>query len=104
MLTKSLLYPYDWPEIAYLVKAANHWRCQACDRQCRRPGEFYLGWEYELAVAHICQDYESESIHVAPLCARCHLVFDAPHSWIARLRNRRWQQRQAGQLEFFSPR
>lgn len=97
---KFILYPYEWPDIAYIVKEANDWRCMACDRQCRRPGELYLGWEYTLTVAHICQDYEAEAVYVAPLCAPCHLAYDARHSWIARRRRLRWRLRAAGQLVF----
>lgn len=97
---KSILYPSDWPDIAYTIKDANDWRCMACDLQCRRPGELYLGWEYTLTVAHICQDYEASSVYVAPLCARCHLEFDAPHSWLARRRHLRMRRMLAGQLVF----
>jgi hypothetical protein len=95
----SGFYPNEWDIIACEIKVANNWRCQSCDRQCRRPGEFYLGWEYELTVAHLCQDYEGEAVNVAALCGPCHLAYDASHSWIARLRWHRWRQRQAGQLE-----
>lgn len=97
---KILLYPDDWSDIAYMIKDANGWRCQACDRQCRRPGEMYLGWEYMLTVAHICQGYDSEAVYVAPLCLRCHLAYDAPHSWLARRRHLRVRLHRAGQLVF----
>lgn len=95
------LYPVDWPEISRIVKAANGWCCLGCGKQCRRPGELFLGWEYELSVAHICQDYEAEAVYVASLCLPCHLRYDAPHSWIARHRRNRIRQRVAGQLEIF---
>lgn len=98
MTTKYLLYPYDWSKIAYAVKSGNHWRCQACNKQCRRPGEMYLGWEYELTVAHICQDYDAEAVCVAALCLPCHLAYDARHSWIARQRQMRARMERAGQL------
>lgn len=98
MTTKYLLYPSDWPTIAYAVKSGNHWRCQACNKLCRRPGEMYLGWEYEIALAHLCQDYEAEAINVAALCAACHLAYDAGHSWIARQRQMRARMERAGQL------
>lgn len=91
-------YPADWREIAYIVKDANGWCCMQCSRQCRRPGEMYLGWEYTLTVAHICQNYDGEAVYVAPLCAPCHLTYDAPHSWLARRRHLRWRLRSAGQL------
>lgn len=91
-------YPAGWPDIAREIKEACDWCCLECGKQCRRPGEFYLGWEYELAAAHICQDYEGEAVNVAALCGRCHLAFDAGHSWIARQRRERWRRGQAGQL------
>lgn len=94
----ELIYPVDWPEISYIVRSYNNWRCLACDKCCRRPGEMFLGWEYELSVAHICQDYEAEAVYVAALCLPCHLRYDAPHSWIARHRRARIRQRVAGQL------
>jgi hypothetical protein len=93
-----MLYPCDWSEVSYFIRIANDWRCMECDKQCRRPGELYLGWEYTLTVAHICQDYDGEAIYVAPLCLPCHLAFDAPHSWIARRRQLRWRLHHAGQL------
>lgn len=95
---KSLLYPVNWKEIACDIKAANRYTCQACQKQCRRPGEMYRGWEHELTVAHICQDYAAAAVQVAPLCLPCHLAYDAPHSWIARQRQMRARMELAGQL------
>lgn len=94
-------YPVDWPAIARAVKEANGWRCQACGKQCRRPGELNLGWEYTLTVAHLTQDYDADAVTVAALCLPCHLRYDARHSWIARLRRLRWRRVRAGQLEIF---
>lgn len=93
-----LLYPRDWKSIAVEIKAANDWQCQQCGKQCRRPGEFYLGWEYELSVAHICQDYEAEAVFVAALCKPCHFKHDAPLVWVARRRKDKARQLRAGQL------
>lgn len=92
-------YPVEWRTIAREIKETCGYRCQQCDRQCRRPGEFWLGWDYELTVAHISQDYEAEAVTVAALCVRCHLIYDAPHSWLARQRWARQRRRNAGQLE-----
>lgn len=97
------LYPDDWNRVAFAIKEACGWCCVACDKQCRRPGEFYLGYEYELTVAHICQDYEAESIYVAALCLPCHLAHDAPLSWVARLRRQRFRRHMAGQLTLNVP-
>lgn len=104
MTTKALLYPDDWAEIAHKVKEANDWRCQECDRQCRRPGEAFDGHDRTLALAHISQDYEADWIQVACLCRGCHMLHDAPYGWLARLRNIRLRLRLAGQLEIFPTR
>lgn len=52
-------YPKDWKAIALSVKVAANWRCQECDRPCRKPKEDWdkfcdrlltdepLGWHYE---------------------------------------------------------
>jgi hypothetical protein len=95
---KIVLYPGDWLEIAYIVKAANNWRCMECQRQCRRPGELYLGWEYTLTVAHLDGGYEDEVTTVAALCVPCHFAYDCDDSWVARRRRLRWRLRDAGQL------
>jgi hypothetical protein len=102
-LMKSLSYPDNWRMLAMEIKAANGYKCQACGQQCRRPGEMWLGWEYELTVAHVDQDYEGETIQLAPLCVRCHLRLDAPFAWLARRRHHRTRQRLAGQLDLQLP-
>ena len=96
------LYPSDWPALAREIKHICGYTCQACGVQCRRPGEFWLGWHYELTVAHISQDYDGEVVQLAALCLPCHLRYDAAHSFIARQRRRRLRQRQAGQLTLLS--
>lgn len=97
------LYPTDWPHLAREIKEACGWRCLQCGRQCRRPGEFWLGWEYQLTVAHISQDYAAPVVLVAALCVKCHLRHDAPLVWVARRRNARARQMAAGQLELYRP-
>lgn len=94
------LYPAQWPAIAVTIKEACGWICQSCGRQCRRPGQFYLGWEYELTLAHLTQDYEAEAVTVAALCVPCHFAYDAPLVWVARRRWARYRLREAGQLAF----
>lgn len=96
--SKSYLYPDNWRVIAYEIKSICGWQCQCCGLQCRRPGELWLGWEYELTVAHICQNYEAEAVCVAALCIRCHFKMDAPLAWVARRRVERVRRRLAGQL------
>lgn len=36
---KRLLYPDNWEEIAAEIKLSADWRCEECDRDCRKPGE-----------------------------------------------------------------
>jgi hypothetical protein len=93
-------YPVDWPEIARVVKEAAGYTCQACQKRCRRPGEFYLGWEYELTVAHLDDGYGAAVTTVAALCIRCHFAYDAPRVWIARQRALRHRLLSGGQLAF----
>ncbi len=101
-LIKNLFYANEWPTVAREIKDACNWRCQECDKQCRRPGEFYLGWEYELTVAHYDGDYESAEIFVTALCVVCHLRHDAPFVWVARRRHERGRRLRAGQLELLT--
>lgn len=97
----DLLYPNDWANIARAIKEANEYKCQACGKQCRRPGELNLGWQYELTVAHYDNIYESEAVFVVPMCLECHLPHDSRFVWVARRRADRLRQHAAGQLEFF---
>jgi hypothetical protein len=99
MPSSPALYPTDWPHIAREIKEACSWCCQQCGRQCRRPGEFNFGWEYHLTVAHYYHEYDSPSAFVVALCAKCHLLHDAPFVWHARRRWARHRLRAAGQLE-----
>jgi hypothetical protein len=94
-----LLYPDDWQRIASEIKVICAWRCQACGKQCRRPGEMSLGWQYELSVAHLTQDYDAEAVTVAALCKPCHLAHDSHFSGIARQRRQRLRRQIAGQLD-----
>lgn len=92
------LYPTNWQTIARDIKDACGWRCQACERQCRRPGEFFLGWQYELTLAHYWHEYDTPTAFVVALCSECHLRHDAPFAWPARRRAARARQQRAGQL------
>lgn len=94
-------YPADWGEIAAFIKAANHYECQECGRQCTKPGEPYAGGQWVLTVAHYEHDYMGPEIFVAALCAGCHLRHDAKASWLLRQRLARYRQARAGQLTFF---
>ncbi len=92
------LYPENWPSIAREIREACDYVCQMCGLQCRRPGELFLGWQYELTVAHYDQEYDSESVFVVACCCKCHFRHDAPFVWVARKRADRLRQRHAGQL------
>ena len=100
----AMLYPDNWHKLSADIKQTCGYRCTLCDRQCRRPGELYLGWDYEAVIAHITQDYDAPVVQVACLCAACHFIHDAPLSGVARRRAERWRRRQAGQLEMFAAR
>ncbi len=95
-------YPDNWFTIAREIKEACDWRCSECDTQCRRPGEFNLGWQYTLTVAHYDGEYEAPAVFVVALCIRCHFRHDVQHTWKARRRNLRVRRRMAGQLEIFT--
>lgn len=45
------LYPHNWQEIALSVKSAAKWRCQNCDRPCRKPKEDWASFCNKLAGA-----------------------------------------------------
>lgn len=87
--------------LAREIKELSGWRCLACDRLCRRPGELNLGWEYVLTVAHVTQIYEGDAVQLAALCLPCHLRMDAPFTWWARRRHQHVRRVLAGQLEIF---
>ena len=73
-------YPENWKEIARSVKEAADWRCQACGKQCRRPGEAFDTHRRTLTVAHLNHtpaDCRHENLRA--LCAPCHLRYDAEH-------------------------
>lgn len=78
-------YPADWKEIALRVKQAAGWRCAACGKKCREPGEKLgtpgrAGHQYTLTVHHI--DHRPENCsreNLVALCAPCHLKADAAH-------------------------
>lgn len=74
------LYPEDWEAIAQRVKEQAGWKCQACGKQCRRPGEGFISHRYTLTVSHIDHDPANcAESNLQALCAPCHLRFDARH-------------------------
>ena len=73
-------YPADWERIARAVKDAAGWRCQACGKQCRKPGEPFDTHKRTLTVAHLNHDpADCSEENLMAMCAPCHLRYDARH-------------------------
>ena len=71
-------YPKDWKEIALKVKEEAGWKCEACGKQCRKPGEKFDTHKNTLTVAHLNhtpEDCARENLKA--MCAPCHLRYDA---------------------------
>ena len=79
MPMKRHLYPDNWEEISYWVKANADWKCQHCGKQCRRPGEPFDTHKQTLTTAHLDHDPHNPKARLAALCAPCHLRYDAVH-------------------------
>lgn len=87
-------YPDDWPEIALAVKETADWRCEKCGQLCRRPGETFDTHRRTLTVAHLNHDpMDCRQENLQPLCAPCHLRYDAKHHAGTRWRRRHQNQR-----------
>lgn len=74
------LYPPDWEEIAFTKKERAGWKCEACGKQCRKPGEPFDTHKNTLTVSH--QDHNPANCsdeNLRALCAPCHLRYDAQH-------------------------
>lgn len=80
-------YPSDWRARAMAIKDAAGWKCQACGKQCRRPGETHMSHTHTLTVAHV--EHGNHDGELLALCAPCHLRMDAKHH--ARTRRNRGQ-------------
>lgn len=73
-------YPQNWKQIATEIKDAAGWKCKVCGKQCRRPGEPFDTHKRTLTVAHL--DHTPENMdpdNLMPMCAPCHLRYDARH-------------------------
>jgi hypothetical protein len=40
-------YPKNWRQTSLSVRTAANWRCEQCDRPCRRPGEDWITFAIE---------------------------------------------------------
>lgn len=85
-------YPDDWEAIALAIKEKANWKCQECDRPCRKPGESFPDFlkrvnqrytadvrpgQYTLTVAHLNHvpaDMREENLKA--MCASCHCRYD----------------------------
>ena len=95
------LYPPDWDAIAWEVKTAAGWRCEACDNPHGPP-------PYILTVDHVV-DHNPANVardNLAALCQRCHMrranMIPAPQTKaeaLRRLSRRYAEEQQQGRLE-----
>lgn len=93
-------YPPNWDAIATAIKDAADWRCRDCGMQCRRPGEPFDTHRRTMSVHHIDHDPPNvEPSNLIALCARCHLIRDAPHHAQNAARTRYKKKVGAGQSE-----
>lgn len=117
------LYPANWEVIALHIKEAANWRCQECDRPCRRKGESLLkfieriqgcnhpsmDWVNQIAVSTICSHPQKFTLTVShlnhipsdcslenlkALCAPCHCRYDLKTMGL----KRRLRREREGQL------
>lgn len=73
-------YPKNWKQIAFKIKEDSGWICAECGKHCRKPGEPFDTHKRTLTVAHLNHtpsDIRPENLK--PLCAPCHLRYDAKH-------------------------
>ena len=106
-------YPPNWNAIAFEVKDRAKWKCENCDRECRKTGESWIEffnrtcwslaqdekWQrYTLTVAHLDQNPgNNEPDNLKALCAVCPLNHDRPF----RIANQYAKRERAGQLKLF---
>ena len=92
------LYPDDWEEIANAVKREADWRCEGCEKHCRRPGDDFMGQDRTLTVAHLDHDPANcDRENLRALCAPCHLRYDAKNHARNASHTRAVREREAGQ-------
>lgn len=83
-------YPEDWKSIATNLKESVGWICEACGKQCRRPGEAFTTHKNTLTVAHINHtESDCRPSNLIALCAPCHLAYDAPRKKLDRIVKKR---------------
>lgn len=123
MPMKRELYPSNWDTLALIIKYMANWRCEKCDRPCRRPEEDWLGFcvkllnadspwysetfegddekpgRFVLTVAHLDQDPGNNAReNLKALCPTCHNRHDAKARAINRSHTRVVKLENEGQL------
>lgn len=109
MPINRLLYPDNWEEISFVVRAVRaKWRCEWCGAAQGEPNPV-TGSKVVLTVAHLgiakpdgtpCRKEDKQDCrpeNIAALCQRCHLNFDRPEilATQAANRSRKSQEQQA---------
>lgn len=111
------LYPPNWDDIAYRIKARRaRWRCE-CRGECGRPvthrardgrcgarhgDRSDTGGRVILTTAHLEHDpTKNEPEDLRALCAPCHLAYDAAHHAATRRATERAARLDAGQGELW---
>lgn len=64
MPMKRHLYPSNWKAIAIIIKYLADWRCEKCDRPCRRPGEDWFEFAFDLE--RLGSDWHEETFEELP--------------------------------------
>lgn len=78
MLSIFQQHPKDKKAIGLQVKQDADWRCEVCDKKCRRPGEPFDTNCRTLTLAfrnHNSFDFKRENL--VAMCVPCHLDHDA---------------------------
>lgn len=115
------LYPNNWKQLSHAVKQRTGWRCEECDRLCRKPGErvadlalrlyedspdsdfsevFDHPQRWCLTTAHLDHQPSNNALtNLRALCAPCHCRYDnQPRHRATRRRLKRERQ---GQMSLF---
>ena len=71
-------YPDNWDDLAFAIKDAAGWKCEACGKQCYRPGEKHKDTRKTATVAHIVpvEFGGNDPNNLLCACSVCHLKYD----------------------------
>lgn len=90
-------YPLQWNVTSFIVRESAKWKCEFCEKECRRPGEPFYSHKYTLTTAHIDHDPENPNARLLALCAPCHRKYDAKNR--EKINQNRWEA--SGQMKLF---